>query len=121
MFTRDPNPQPHLRPLPAPAPASSTRESRPATFRHTHLCLPAILTRTHTCDLYPHPHPRPLPASRDPRHLDILSFWKRASCNFSALMKDVQQPWRVQRNEHFYSMHVFIVERRLAFLFQLSH
>ena len=21
---------------------------------------------------YPHPHPRPLPASRDPRHLDIL-------------------------------------------------
>ena len=25
-----------------------------------------------TRDLYPHPHPRPLPASRDPRHLDIL-------------------------------------------------
>ena len=41
--------------------------------------------------------------------------------NFSALMKDVQQPWRVQRNKHFYSMHVFIVEGRLAFLFHLSH
>ena len=41
----------------------------------------------------------------------------RAVNNFSALMKDVQQPWRVQRNEHFYSMHVFIVESRLAFLF----
>jgi len=40
---------------------------------------------------------------------------------FFALMKDVQQPWRVQRNEHFYSMHVFIVESRLAFLFHLSH
>ena len=28
-----------------------------------------------TRDLYPHPHPhpRPLPASRDPRHLDILN------------------------------------------------
>ena len=25
-----------------------------------------------TRDLYPHPHLRPLPASRDPRHLDIL-------------------------------------------------
>ena len=46
---------------------------------------------------------------------------KRAVNNFSALMKDVQQPWRVQRNEHFYSMHVFIVESRLAFLFHLSH
>ena len=45
----------------------------------------------------------------------------RAVNNFSALMKDVQQPWRVQRNEHFYSMHVFIVESRLAFLFHLSH
>ena len=46
----------------------------------------------------------------------------RAVNNFSALMKDVQQPWRVQRNEHFfYSMHVFIVESRLAFLFPLSH
>ena len=39
----------------------------------------------------------------------------RAVNNFSALMKDVQQPWRVQRNEHFYSMHVFIVESRLNF------
>ena len=27
----------------------------------------------------------------------------RAVNNFSALMKDVQQPWRVQRNEHFHS------------------
>ena len=47
----------------------------------------------------------------------------RAVNNFSALMKDVQQPWRVQGNEHFYSMHVFIVEfeSRLAFLFHLSH
>ena len=45
----------------------------------------------------------------------------RAVNNFSALMKGVQQPWRVQRNEHFYSMHVFIVESRLAFLFHLSH
>ena len=35
------------------------------------LFLPATLTRTR--ELYPHPHPRPLPASRDPRHLDILS------------------------------------------------
>ena len=34
------------------------------------LFLPATLTRTR--DVYPHPHPRPLPASRDPRHLDIL-------------------------------------------------
>ena len=33
MFTRDPNP--HPRPLTAPAPATSTRESRPTTFRHT--------------------------------------------------------------------------------------
>ena len=45
--------------------------------------------------------------------------------NFSALMKDVQQPWRVERikrlTEHFYSMHVFIVESPLAFLFHLSH
>ena len=46
---------------------------------------------------------------------------RRAVNNFSALMKDVQQPWRVQRNEHFYSMHVFIVESRLAFLFHLCH
>ena len=49
----------------------------------------------------------------------------RAVNNFSALMKDVQQPWRVQRiksyTEHFYSMHVFIVESPLAFLFHLSH
>ena len=36
------------------------------------LFLPATLTRNR--DLYPHPHPRPLPASRDPRHLDILKF-----------------------------------------------
>ena len=35
MFTRDPNS--HLRPLPAPA--TSTRESWPATFRHTPLRL----------------------------------------------------------------------------------
>ena len=35
MFTRDPNP--HPRPLTAPAPATSTRESPPATFRHTPL------------------------------------------------------------------------------------
>ena len=45
--------------------------------------------------------------------------------NFSALMKDVQQPWRVGRikrlTEHFYFIHVFIVERPLAFLFHLSH
>ena len=41
--------------------------------------------------------------------------------NFSALMKEVQQPWRVQRikTEHFYSLHVFIVESPLAFLFHL--
>ena len=49
----------------------------------------------------------------------------RAVNNFSALMKDVQQPWRVERikrlTEHFYSMHVFIVESPLAFLFHLSH
>ena len=45
----------------------------------------------------------------------------RAVNNFSALMKDVQEPWRVQKNEHFYSMHVLIVESRLAFLFHLSH
>ena len=32
MFTRDPNS--HPRPSPASAPATSTRESRPATFRH---------------------------------------------------------------------------------------
>ena len=40
-------------------------------------------------------------------------------------MKDVQQPWRVEKikrlTEHFYSMHVFIVESPLAFLFHLSH
>ena len=45
--------------------------------------------------------------------------------NFSALMKDVQQPQRVERikrlTEHFYSLHVFIVESPLAFLFHLSH
>ena len=49
----------------------------------------------------------------------------RAVNNFSALMKDVQQPWRVERikrlTEHFYSMHVFIVESPLAFLSHLSH
>ena len=49
----------------------------------------------------------------------------RAVNNFSALMKDVQQPWRVGRikrlTEHFYSMHIFIVESPLAFLFHLSH
>ena len=35
-----------------------------------------------TRDLYPHPHlhPRPLPASRDPRHLDILwAIWPVSS------------------------------------------
>ena len=36
MFTRDPNRHPHPRPLLALAHATSTRESRPATFRHTH-------------------------------------------------------------------------------------
>ena len=40
-------------------------------------------------------------------------------------MKDVYQPWRVERikrlTEHLYSMHVFIVENPLAFLFYLSH
>ena len=49
----------------------------------------------------------------------------RAVNNFSELMKDVQQPWRVERikrlTEHFYSLHVFIVESPLAFLFHLSH
>ena len=45
----------------------------------------------------------------------------RAVNNFSALMKDVQQPWRVERitrlTEHFYSMHVFIVESPLDSFF----
>ena len=49
----------------------------------------------------------------------------RAVSNFSALMKDVQQPWRVERikrlTEHFYSLYVFIVESPFAFLFHLSH
>ena len=49
----------------------------------------------------------------------------RAVNNFSALMKDVQQPWRVERikrlTEHFYSLHVFIVDSPLAFLFHLLH
>ena len=49
----------------------------------------------------------------------------RAVNNFSAVMKDVQQPWRVDRTkrltEHFYSMHVFIVESPLAFFSHLSH
>ena len=49
----------------------------------------------------------------------------RAVNNFSALMKDVQQPWEVERikklTEHFYSMHVFIVESPLAFLFLLTN
>ena len=33
----------------------------------------------------------------------------RAVNNFSALMKDVQKPWRVQRTGNFYSMHVLII------------
>ena len=49
----------------------------------------------------------------------------RAVNNPSAQMKDVRQPWRVQRikslTEHYYSMHVLIVESPFAFLFHLSH
>ena len=52
MFTRDPNPHPHPRPLPAPAHATSTRESRPATFRHT-LCIRACLSCNCNIQVFP--------------------------------------------------------------------
>ena len=59
------------------------------------LCLPATLTRTR--DLYPHlhPHPRPLPASRDPRHLDILVnviYRSRRRKQKFALLKNLKRP-----------------------------
>ena len=55
-------------------------------------------------DLYPHPHPRPLPASRDPRHLDILQIFS-IRCdgkyfngwNFYLGILQIQENWAGQK------------------------
>ena len=57
-----------------------------------------------TRDLYPHPHPRPLPASRDPRHLDILQIFSIRwdgkyfnGWNFYLGILQIQENWAGQK------------------------
>ena len=45
----------------------------------------------------------------------------RAVNNFSALMKDVQQPWRSTEDKELNRAFLFYVESPLVFLFHLSH
>ena len=112
--------------------ASSPSFSRPATRALHRACWQAICTQA--C-LVPRPHyyarpmrfgsrgPRKFLRPRQTRRSETFCLtWGgafgsgQAVNNISALMKDVQQP-----SMHFYSMHVFIVESPLAFLFHLSH
>ena len=44
-----------------------------------------------TRDPNPHPHTRPVPASRDPRHLDILPIIMQTICSREILTKKCRQ------------------------------